>query len=289
MHSNVVSVLNIWFVRIIAFFLILAVSLVVLWQLHIEGVSLVVCFFFLATLAYLAVEILRPGGSCLASGLSITSALPRSIAIGIMLALTSLTTIAATSLAVLSSFDLSSQTSFSMSALIILIVGSFGEEVLFRGTLLEALEQRFGVQMAVGTTSVLFGLAHAFNPGADIAAIANVTLAGVVFAAMVVKARSLWPSIAFHVTWNLGVKVFFGSVSGHGENGWITTLNTTNVPADIVWLVSGTFGIEHGALTTVVLIGCLIASQYWLFPDARVGAARRLRTKHAQHQSHSSL
>lgn len=137
----------------------------------------------------------------------------------------------------------------------LITVGTAGivEELLFRGVVFQALLQRFGDVVAILSTSIVFGLLHATNPGATVLGIVNVMLAGILFGVMVRSTGTLWMSMGFHVAWNLCLELFVGSVSGTEQVAGITRLNTSTIQQTYTWLVSGEFGIEQGLFTTILL------------------------------------
>jgi len=159
----------------------------------------------------------------------------------------------------------------------ILTISSAGEEVLFRGTVFQALRERFGPLGALSATSLVFGAAHAANPGVTIMATVNVVLAGWLLGTMVLLTHSMWTSISFHVVWNSCIYLFIGSVSGHEFEPIISAVDFTSINENWLWLVSGPFGIEQGGLTTVLLIGATILSYRILKPDAEIEESRNRR------------
>jgi len=160
----------------------------------------------------------------------------------------------------------------------IIIVAAIGEEILFRGTIFQAIEERFGGVVAVMTTSLLFALAHASNPGASVLSLVNVFLAGVLMGTMLIRSASLWPSIFFHIVWNLLVALCFGAVSGNDLGGGIVILDLSHASPSYAWLVSGPFGVEEGVLTTLLLIATTTIVALRIPRSAYVVAARFRRT-----------
>ena len=133
--------------------------------------------------------------------------------------------------------------------------------------------------VAVAITALLFGLAHGTNPGASPIAVANVILAGVLLGMMVVRSGSLWMAMVFHAVWNVSAAAFFGTVSGVGSAGWLCTLETQSMPDEMVWFVTGTFGIEQGVITMIVLVAGIVVVNGWVSMDRAVGAARIRRSR----------
>lgn len=84
----------------------------------------------------------------------------------------------------------------------------FSEEVMFRGILFRAFEERMSIWPAIILTCVLFGAVHALNVFTTgeltEALVQSVTagLSGVLFIAIVLRTGSLWPAIIYHFLWD---------------------------------------------------------------------------------------
>jgi membrane protease YdiL (CAAX protease family) len=138
------------------------------------------------------------------------------------------------------------------------------EELLFRGVLFRLIEEWAGTWIALAVSAVLFGAAHALNPGATWASSVAIALeAGVLLGAAFVVTRNLWFPIALHFAWNFCEGPIFGTqVSG----GVLTTSLFTSHVSGPVWLTGGKFGPEAGV--PAILIG-LVASVALLVHAAR--------------------
>lgn len=80
-------------------------------------------------------------------------------------------------------------------------IGAY-EEIMFRGYVLQRLEERSGKFVAVAVSSIVFALLHGANPGASWFGIFNTIVIGVLLAALYYRSRSLWMPIGFHFGWN---------------------------------------------------------------------------------------
>ena len=78
------------------------------------------------------------------------------------------------------------------------------EELLFRGVLLQGLLRNYRPWVAIGQSSLLFGLVH-FNPAQSLSA----AFGGVLLGWLYYRTRSLWVCIAAHALHNL---LAFGSI-----------------------------------------------------------------------------
>lgn len=133
-----------------------------------------------------------------------------------------------------------------------IVAGNVGaavvEEVIFRGLVLQALEQLGGGWMALAGMSLLFGLLHLGNLGATVwSALAIAIEAGVLLGAAFLWRRTLWCAIGMHFAWNTAVGLLGIPVSGHASIGLFTTTATGST-----LLTGGDFGLEASLVTVVV-------------------------------------
>lgn len=122
---------------------------------------------------------------------------------------------------------------------------AFMEELVFRGLLLRIVEERWGSWLALGLTSLLFGLVHTANPGATAWSAANVVLtAGVVLGGAFLATRRLWLPIGIHFAVNVAQGGLFGlPVSGKARQG---ILDAELAGREL--LTGGDFGLEASIL-----------------------------------------
>lgn len=217
---------------------------------------LVQCLLYGALAALMiGMEVGRKGSVWYTCGLFLGDTTAREAIWGTTIAIGSLGVIAVGGMAIGGTFDVAPTSARPLTVLIgTIIVAAVGEEILFRGTIFQAIEERFGGVVAVMTTSLLFALAHVMNPGASVISLVNVFLAGVLLGTMLIRSASLWSSIFFHIVWNLLVALCFGAVSGNELGGGVVVMNLSQASSSFVWLVSGPFGVEEGLLTTLLLI-----------------------------------
>ena len=142
----------------------------------------------------------------------------------------------------------------ALYALIGAVATALGEEILVRGVLFRILSERLGDLVALLVSAALFGLAHAFNPGATaVSSIAIALEAGVLLAAAFMVTRRLWMPIGLHAAWNFTEGGVFGaSVSGHEGHGLLSTQLTGS---DL--LSGGRFGPEASVVAVAI---CLTAA-----------------------------
>lgn len=87
--------------------------------------------------------------------------------------------------------------SLPLAIMIAGILGPIGEELFFRGFMLNGLRNRFGLKTSVVLSSIVFGSAH-IVPGAIVATF----FLGLALAWIYVRSRSLWPAIFAHCLQN---------------------------------------------------------------------------------------
>ncbi|WP_233201426.1 CPBP family intramembrane glutamic endopeptidase [Sporosarcina sp. P13] len=95
-------------------------------------------------------------------------------------------------------------------AILFAILNATLEELIWRGTMLSSLKRNVSTCYAVLITSIGFGLLH-ISIGIPVIISLLFSFGGFFYAMVVLKSKSIYPSILFHIIINLGM-VF---------NGWI--------------------------------------------------------------------
>ena len=151
------------------------------------------------------------------------------------------------------------------SALWIGIVPGFTEEIIFRGVLYRIIEESLGTWIALISTSLFFGFAHLFNPGATLFSSVAIALeAGLMLGITYTLTRRLWVPIGIHFAWNFAQGGIYGvNVSGNEVHGW---LKSQLVGPEII--SGGSFGAE-GSIIAVII--CLLAFILFLVMTIRRG------------------
>ncbi len=272
----VIPALNIWWVRIVAMIVVvlapsLFLGLVVTGEEAVMQIQSMV--YGLCVVAMISFEVLRPNGRAMASGIVPTKVSGKLAGIGIVWAVVSVGVIAVVAL-LLGGTISSVTTALESTAISTVILFAIGEEVLFRGTIFRALEERFSATTAVLATSLPFALVHLTNPGSSWISAVNVFLAGVALGTSVALTRSLWMAIGFHVIWNLMIAALFGFVSGMDLPIDAYVLNTSGIAPSLRWMIDGPFGVEDGLLTSALLIVAILGMRKLRLYDPYVQAAR---------------
>jgi CAAX protease family protein len=148
-----------------------------------------------------------------------------------------------------------SASGLATGALVALMVG-IGEETLVRGFVFRIVEIAGGTWIGVLVSSALFGLGHAFNPGATaLSSIAIALEAGVLLAAAYLLTGRLWFPIGLHAGWNFTE----GSLFGMSVSGFDTKLGllagTLKGPAI---LTGGAFGPEASIFAVAVCLAVAV-------------------------------
>jgi membrane protease YdiL (CAAX protease family) len=146
-----------------------------------------------------------------------------------------------------------------------LLTASLSEELLSRGYIFATLREWLGWPVALGLTSVGFGLAHLGNPGVDARAVVLVTLAGVFLGAVLIVTGSLYATWMAHWAWNWVMAVpLHAAVSGQS----FSHPDYQIVDAGPDWITGGAWGPEGGAgAAGGMLIG--LGYLYWRYNKKR--------------------
>lgn len=138
------------------------------------------------------------------------------------------------------------------------------EELMFRGVVLQAVEQRWGSRVAVATTALFFAAVHMANPGATLWSGAAIAVeAGVMLGAAFLWRRSIWLVSGVHFAWNTAEQLLGIPVSGHTPDARLWNVHASGSHV----LTGGAFGLEASIIP--VVIGVLLAVA--MFAAARRG------------------
>jgi membrane protease YdiL (CAAX protease family) len=126
---------------------------------------------------------------------------------------------------------------------LVLLPAAFFEELFIRGFVFSVLRRAWGWRLALIVTSVVFGLLHAWNPGADAESIVAVIVAGFFLGAILLATRSLYAAGAAHFAWNwVMAAALHIAVSGIPSGD--VDYRTVETGPD--WLTGGPWGPEGG-------------------------------------------
>ncbi len=132
----------------------------------------------------------------------------------------------------------------------ILLFGSIGEEMLFRGYGFQVMVAGIGPFATVLPLGVLFGLMHAANPDVTPLGIVNTSLWGILLGYSFLRSGDLWLPIGLHVGWNWALPLFGVNLSGFKMELTGYALHWKIGP---LWS-GGAYGPEGGILASAVVV-----------------------------------
>jgi len=154
---------------------------------------------------------------------------------------------------------------YLVGMLLAFLAVGFYEELMFRGYVLQRLNERAARVPAIAVSSVIFALMHGVNPGTDVFSLVNTTLIAVLLAVLYFRTGSLWMPIGFHFAWNFSLGYIYSlPVSGIPLHGILNVVEAE--PGSRI--TGGTYGPEAG-------LACTIALAAWALWLALRRSARR--------------
>ncbi len=138
---------------------------------------------------------------------------------------------------------------------------SLGEELAFRGYILQNLREERGSLSSVLASSFIFALFHGLNPNFTPLALLGILLAGILLSYGYLLTGSLWLPIALHFAWNFAQGPLFSfPVSGLSSGGVLAVRVKEAYPL----LTGGPFGPEGGLVGLAsLLLGLLLLRLWW--------------------------
>lgn len=141
--------------------------------------------------------------------------------------------------------------------IILFILVSLHEELVFRGYILNNLMQSMNRHVALFVCAIAFSLVHIFNPSYNLISFINIFLAGILLGICYIYTKNLWFALALHFSWNFIQAMFGFHVSGTDSYNLILQSRSQ----DTVWN-GGAFGFEGSLLCTlfsiITIIGILL-------------------------------
>ena len=158
---------------------------------------------------------------------------------------------------------------------VLLFCGAMGEEIAFRGFVLQYLMRGWTPWIAIVSTGVLFGWLHNDNPSATLLSDCNTALFGILFGVALLRSHDLWLPIGLHFGWNCALPFLGVEVSG---------LTIRIAGYELVWKSGklwsgGMYGPEASVLTSAVLL--ILFLVVWKLP-VRKGRAWLLDAVHSK-------
>jgi membrane protease YdiL (CAAX protease family) len=150
---------------------------------------------------------------------------------------------------------------------VLLLFGSAGEELLFRGFGFQVLLRALGDWKTVLPVGIVFAVLHAGNPNATWLGLANTAGFGILFGYAFLRSHDIWLPIGLHFGWNFTLPLFGVNVSGLTIR---LTGFTMRWSAGTLWS-GGEYGPEGSILTSAVLL--LLFVYLWKAPIRRQPSA----------------
>lgn len=137
-------------------------------------------------------------------------------------------------------------------------VGSYKEELVDRGYMLQTIASGLNLPLAALITSLSFGLGHMANPNSTWLAALGITFGALLNVYGYVRTRQLWLPIGLHAGWNIFQRSLGFPVSGYSISG----LLKISVSGPELW-TGGAFGPEAGLIVLpICLLGAVLVYLY---------------------------
>jgi hypothetical protein len=130
---------------------------------------------------------------------------------------------------------------------------SISEELLCRGYIQRNLMYSFNNYIALIISSLLFALAHSFNPNLSWIALAGLFGAGILLGLSYIYTKNLWFPISLHFSWNLFQAYFGFNVSGQE----FYSIVEFNIAEENI-LNGGKFGFEASIFSLIPQIALIL-------------------------------
>ncbi|MBC7828817.1 MAG: CPBP family intramembrane metalloprotease [Chitinophagaceae bacterium] len=146
--------------------------------------------------------------------------------------------------------DISFSSGDFLNGLLLMIIIAVGEEMVFRGYILNNLIQSLNKWLALAISAALFALMHSNNPSVDIVAMMNLFVGGLLLGINYVFTKNLWFSILLHTAWNF----LQGPILGFPVSGVnLQSILHPELKGNVL-LTGGGFGLEASLLTGMMLL-----------------------------------
>lgn len=150
--------------------------------------------------------------------------------------------------------DISFTSQDFLTGLLLMIFIAVGEEMVFRGYILNNLMQSLNKWVALAISAVVFALIHSNNPNIDILAIINLIVGGLLLGINYLFTKNLWFSILLHTLWNF----LQGPVLGFAVSGIrLQSILQPELKGNAM-ITGGSFGLEASILTGILFIITLL-------------------------------
>ena len=146
----------------------------------------------------------------------------------------------------------------------------FAEEILFRGWLLRALQERIGPTLGVLGSAIGFSIFHLVGGEVSATSLVNLLLGGLWFGLLAQRTGGIAASFGAHFGWNVAEDVGLGLVPNPGV-GEFGALSDHDMTGSVLW-----GGSEEGlnaSIAMTLVLAALIIPLLPIFSRARWSAA----------------
>lgn len=157
----------------------------------------------------------------------------------------------------------------------LLFITAVGEEVIFRGYLLNNLLESFHKWAALVITAALFAIVHVGNSSINAIALINLFAGGLILGINYIYTRNLWFSIFFHFSWNF----FQGPVLGYEVSGLGLQSVLQQELSGPAILTGDHFGFEGSLIDTGLSVITIILLYLVFKSEPRFGGIKRIGRK----------
>ncbi len=140
------------------------------------------------------------------------------------------------------------------TGVVLMLLVSFSEELVFRGYILNNLMASTNKWLALAISALLFAVLHLNNPGITVMAALNIFVAGLLLGINYIYTRNLWFGILFHFMWNFYQGPVLGYKVSGVELGSVLEQQLSGHPL----ITGGPFGFEGSVLNLVLSIVAIL-------------------------------
>lgn len=159
---------------------------------------------------------------------------------------------------------------FLAFSFLIVLIQSGAEEILSRGYMQKALQERYGIVTAIAINSIFFGAMHLGNDGFTVFSFLNITMYGIALSLVAYYFDSLWFCIAMHTAWNFTQNLLFG-LPNSGLVSESSFLYLTESHNSLIY--DATFGVEGGIVVLLIEVIWIVAMIWYKKGRKQAGKA----------------
>lgn len=141
---------------------------------------------------------------------------------------------------------------------VLLLLVAFGEELVFRGYILNNLLQFTNKWIALAVSAVVFAVFHINNPGVNGLPLLNLFLAGLLLGINYIYTKNLWFGILLHFSWNF----YMGCILGYKVSGLPFQSLFQQTLTGTALFTGGSFGFEGSVIASILYILAVLGTGY---------------------------